>query len=223
MSDLTRFHNIHPKATCLVVGNGPSLDNVDLVEIQTRFPKLTTFGSNQIYRKPFTPTYYSMIDKEMIEACLPLPESFNPKESFIRAEYAFKANPIYPIVENGFSLDINNFVVMGGTVTYVLLQIAYYMGFETVLLVGVDHSYETQKLTGHKFVAGKQDPDHFTCADGQPYFETGKTFNAPELQNTTRMYAIAKEVFDKSKRRIINLTPNTKLDVFQKDTWSNWI
>lgn len=218
MYDLTRFKDIHKGETAVIIGNGPSLDKTPLGELAEKY---ITFGSNKIYRKPFTPDYYAMIDREMIEACLPLPKNFTP-QSFIRAEYC-TGNPIYPIVVNGFSLDINNFVVMGGTVTYVLLQIAHYMGLDTVLLVGVDHSYVTQKLTGHKFVAGSKDPDHFTCEDGKPYFETGKTFNAPELQNTAANYAIAKELFEKQGKRIINLTPETKLDVFEKDTWSNWI
>jgi len=203
-----------------VIGNGPSLDRTPLEKIE--YP---TLGSNQIYRYPYTPTYYSIIDKEMMEACLPLPDDFKPKEMFLRAEACVPGNnPVYPIIVNGFSVDINNFIVMGGTVSYALLQIAFYMGFETILLVGMDHHYPKSSKHGrYRFVAEGKDPDHFTCNDGEPYFIPGKTYNPPELDGVEHYYEIAKELFTQARRRIINLTPGTKLDVFKKDKLSNWI
>lgn len=222
MFDLTRFKNIHSGEMCVIIGNGPSLNQTPLDALGGKY---VTFGSNKIYRLPFTPTYYSIIDKEMLASCLPLPVDFHPKEKFMRAEARDETNnPIYPIVVSGFSLDINNFVVMGGTVTFALLQIAFYMGFKTCLLVGVDHHYpNTGKFTGHKIKAGSDDPDHFQCADGKPYFETGKEYNAPELEGTAQAYDIARELFKKADRQILNLTPNTRLEVFDKDKWSNWL
>jgi len=214
---LRRFQNIHRGETCVIVGNGPSLNKTPLNT------KYVTFGSNKIYRLPFTPTYYCLIDEEMMKSCLPLPKDFTPNEMFIRAE-AGVGNPIYPIVANGFSLDITNFVVMGGTVTFVMLQIAFYMGFDTMLLVGVDHYYpKTQRMAGHRIVGDGDDPDHFACADGKPYFDKDVTYNAPEIEGTTRSYAIAQELFSKAGRKIYNLTPGTKLDVFEKDKLENWI
>jgi len=222
MSDLTRFKNIHLGEVCVIIGNGPSLNVTPLKELGNNY---LTLGSNKIYRYPYTPNYYSVIDKEMLATCLPLPKDFVPDEMFLRAEYGLDGNnPIYPIVAAGFSLDINNFIVMGGTVTYALLQIAYFMGFQTVLLVGVDHHYpKTSNYGNHKFTADKYDPDHFKPSDGKPYFDEGKIYNPPELSGTTLSYGIASELFKKSGREIINLTPWTKLDVFPKDEFKNWL
>lgn len=221
MKSLARFKNIHRGEACVVIGNGPSLKEEDVNVLAAKYP---TFGSNQIYRLPFTPTYYVMVDEDMTRASLPLPDEFNPRELFVRAE-AGVGNPIYPIVVAGFSVDFPNFVVMGGTVTYAILQIAFYMGFETMLLVGVDHRYPKagQMLPGSSFVASGDDPDHFVCADGEPYFREDAIYNAPELEGTTQSYAIAKQLFDQSGRRVINLTPRTNLDVFEKDSIDNWI
>ena len=210
--DLVKFKNIH-KGPCLVIGNGPSLKLEDIEKFSC-----PTFGSNQIYRLPYTPDYYSIVDKEMLDACLPLPDDFKPV-MFLRAEACVKGNnPIYPIVAGGFSKNIDNFVVMGGTVTYVLLQIAYYMGFETVYLLGVDHRYPKsgQYRPGSAFIAGKDDPDHFSPADGKPYFRNGKKYNAPELDRLVQYYQWAKEFYESEGRRIINMTPNSALDVFDK-------
>ena len=219
MNCLHKFKNIHEGDTCVIIGNGPSLDKTPLDELNA----YKTFGSNMIFRKPFYPDYYCIIDEEMMNACLPLPGMSSTK--FMRAEAREHDNyPIYPIVANGFSLDIANFIVMGGTVTYALLQIAFYMGFDTFLLVGIDHRYpKTDKLSGNKFTAGSTDPDHFTPADGKPYFETGKEFNAPELEGTRKTYAMAQELFTKAGKTILNLTPNSALDIFEKDKIENWI
>jgi len=220
MKKLEKFHNLH-RGTCVIIGNGPSLDEAPLAELAKRY---VTFGSNMIFRKPFTPTYYCIIDELMLKACLPLPDDFKPA-MFIRAEAAiYKNNPIYPIVSAGFSLNIPNFVIMGGTVTYVMLQLAYYMGFETALLVGVDHRYpKTDGNPGVNFIADSDDPDHFKPADGEPYFEKGKRFNAPELDGTKNSYKTAEDIFTKNERKIINLTPNTALDVFETGEIEEWL
>lgn len=221
MNALQKFKGIHYGETAVVIGNGPSLEKTPL---RLFAEKYRTFGSNMIYRLPFYPDYYCIIDEEMMDTCLPLP-SMNGTTKFMRAEARDPGNnPIYPVVVNGFSTDIANFVVMGGTVTYALLQLAFYMGFVNILLVGVDHYYPaTGNRPGYKFVAGAKDPDHFTPADGKPYFLPGRTFNTPELYGTANNYAIAQELFTKARRKIINLTPGTHLDVFEKDKMENWL
>ena len=221
MNGLLDFKDIHKGEACVIIGNGPSLDKTPLDKLSKKY---ITFGSNMIFRKPFTPDYYCIIDELMLKACVDDIAYWYPKtKMFLRAEaamyerYFIDYNPIYPIVANGFSLDISNFVVMGGTVTYALLQIAFYMGFDTYFLVGVDHRYPaTGSKPGIKFVAGNNDPDHFTPVDGKPYFETGKTFNTPELDGTRKTYAMAQELFTKAGKTILNLTPNSALDVFKK-------
>ena len=218
--DLAKFKDIHKGETCVIIGNGPSLKLADIAQLQYK-----TFGSNGIYRLPFTPTYYSLVDKEMMDVCLPLPYYFTPQELFIRAEARVLGNnPIYPIVAAGFSRNIDNFVIMGGTVTYVLFQLAYYMGFTTLLLLGIDHNYPKagEMKPGSQFIAGSVDPDHFKPLDGQPYFEAGKKYNAPELERVTTSYNWANELFKLEGRRIINLTPNTKLDVFERGSIEEW-
>ena len=219
--ELAKFRNIHAGETCVVLGNGPSLKIADIKRLA--YP---TFGSNMIFRLPYYPTYYSIVDKEMLDTCLPLPHDFS-STLFIRAgNYEIKGNnPIYPIVAAGFSRDIDNFVVLGGTVTHVLLQIAAYMGFRTVLLLGVDHKYPLSGILkpGSQFVADEYDPDHFQCEDGEPYFKAGRTYNAPELDGVNQSYQWADEFFKSVGGRIVNLTPESKTDAFRKDKIENWI
>jgi len=221
-TNLNIFQNIHKNETCVIIGNGPSLK---LEHLEKLSKKYKTFGSNQIYRLPFTPTYYSMVDRDMIDACLPLPKDFNPTK-FVLAEAQVKDNnPTQAIIAAGFSRDIDNFVVMGGTVTYVLFQLALFMGFKRLLLVGVDHYYPLsgELVPGQLFKAGETDPDHFDCDDGEPYFKTGLSYNAPELAGVTQSYLWANELFGQEGIKCLNLTPGTHLDIFEKDDIENWV
>lgn len=218
-----RFANCHRGETALIVGNGPSLNQTPLEQLASKY---ITFGSNRIYELPFTPVYYCIVDELMLKACLPLPEDFHPVEKFMRAEAKDPTNnPIYPVNVSGFSPDCANFVVIGGTVSYVLLQLAFYMDFQTVLMVGIDHHYpKSGKLEeGLHFVAGKDDPDHFKTKDGKPYFQQGKKYSAPALESTRQSYATANLFYKKFGKRIINLTPGTHLDVLEKGQIAEWI
>ncbi|MCK5603709.1 hypothetical protein KAR91_17615, partial [Candidatus Pacearchaeota archaeon] len=186
----------------------------------------------QIYWLPYIPDYYCIIDEAMLHHCLPTltdhweygdpsgpmwVEGWRPKRKmFLRAEAGLEDNYwIYPVVLNGYSRDINGFVVMGGTVTYAMMQLATFMGFSKILLVGVDHYYP-KSMTGEAegFTAEGKDPDHFVCEGGQPYFEPGKSYARPE--DTTKSYMAAKMFFDQFNIKCINLTEGTKLDVFEK-------
>ncbi|MDH5508619.1 MAG: hypothetical protein OEZ02_15460, partial [Anaerolineae bacterium] len=141
---------------------------------------------------------------------------------FIRRGYPVRgSHQINTVVEAGFSKDINEKVVMGGTVTYANLQIAYYMGFSTALLVGVDHRYGKYecKQPGSTFIAEGADDAHFHGS----YFGDGRIYNAPELNGTVRMYALADKVWRAAGRRIINLTPGTALDVFEQGAFADWM
>jgi len=212
--DKYKVHNIHEGETCVIIGNGPSLNEIPAEWLD----KYITFGSNQIYRKPYQPDYYCIIDEAMMYRCLPdLEEGWRPKrEMFIRAECGLEDNNwIYPVAINGYSRDITSFVVMGGTVTYAIMQIATFMGFTKILLVGIDHYYP-KSMTGvqEPFTAKGKDPDHFTCADGEPYFKPGEVYARPA--DTTSSYMGAKQFFDEFDVKCINLTEGSRLHVFKK-------
>ena len=212
----------HLGETCIVIGNGPSLNGVP----RELLDSYVTFGSNKIYELPYTPDYYCIIDKDMLGNCLPhIKSGWRPKKQmFLRAEACVEDNyPIYPVVLAGFSLNIDNCVNMGGTVTYALLQIAFWMGFREVLLVGVDHYYGKSNRDGvaGRFKAVGKDPDHFQTKSGVPYFKPGEVYNRPE--DTTRSYEWALQYYLEKNATIVNLTPNSKLNVFERGHYEEYI
>ena len=210
--------------TCVIVANGPSLADVPNEWLH----KYTTFASNRVFVKEgFNPTYLSIIDPIMT-ATPDLAQDVWPMMNAVEELYlsqetakAFEKLPsnttVLPCIrleENGrtwvtFSKDPTVATIVGHTVTYVMMQIAVWKGYERLLCVGLDHSF------------GGPRGDHVTKDYNKPglnYVQDWKNW----YQVTRVYYAIARGYLESIGGEIINLTPDTKLDVFPIDTWENY-
>ena len=148
---------------------------------------------------------------------------YTTNEKFIRWGYPIPGSiPLNCVVESGFSTNPQDKVIMGGTVTFANLQIAYYMGFETILIVGLDHNYHKyeKKKAGSTFIADGDDDAHFY----PEYFDQGGVYNAPELDAVDRIsFATARRVFEGDGRKIINLTKGSKALAFEFGDVEEWL
>lgn len=222
------FRDCHKGEEMVVLGNGPSLEKVPL-EFMGRF---LTFGCNRItmlYPR-FCPTYYLGLGAnhvnsaerratiEPIFADDRLMAAFMNRlfyQEFDHGEYTHKLysilGPRYYGAEGEqirqFSLNPLRYVGLGYSNVYPMLQIAYYMGIQTVYLVGLDHDYPD---TPHKhfYDDGEGDARHFETAPG-PYTNDAWRFGVD------RVFAHALEAYKADGRRIVNLTPETKCEVFE--------
>ena len=201
---------------CLVIGNGPSLAKVPN-EFLDRY---MTFGSNRIYLK-YEPSFYCAVNPLVIkkfhkEISKLLSIKFIPKmyaslienvayKLNISKEWKFHTNALLGVHE-------------GWTVTFVLLQLAYMLGFRDVGLVGVDHSYQYEGKPNEKLRAVGPDPNHF-----HPDYFRNVDWNAPDLKRSEASYLMAKRAFDLVGGRIVNLTEGSKLEVFEKEDLGLWI
>lgn len=201
----------------LVIGNGPSLKDVPLDFLQM-YP---SFGTNRIYLLDgFTPTYYCSVNPLMINQHVDEINEVQSEAKFISAAFAEKIGGSVPITSIGsalFSYSPAVYIYEGHTVTYVCLQLAYWCGFQTVLLVGVDHRYQYLGSPNQRATMIGDDPNHFS-----PDYFKGKQWHNPDLARSAAAYRLAKEAYEKNGRRIINLTANTALDVFEKGQLSEW-
>ena len=204
--------------TCIIVGNGPSLNDIPL-ELLNKYP---TFGTNRIYLlEGFTPTYYVSVNPLVIEQSIDEINALQAEEKYIRANLAHLIPGSYPLHNAQawtFSRDPLTYIFEGFTVTYVCMQLAFWMGFETVLLVGVDHYFKVKGNPNEQQKMKGDDPNHFT-----PEYFKGADWNLPDLANSERSYNIAKRVYEKAGRRIINLTTKTALDIFPKGDYREWL
>ena len=132
----------------VLLGNGPSLNKTNLSLLRDEY----TIGLNRIYllfeKLGFQTTFLACVNKNVIEQ---FSKDFESVDSIkFLSDYARDHVEIGPrgflvssIPGIGFSEDIENLAWHEGwTVTYCGLQLAYYLGFSQVVLIGVDHHFE---------------------------------------------------------------------------------
>jgi hypothetical protein len=227
--DIERFAGAHRGGRCFILGGGPSLLKVDPDKIRNEI----TFGVNACFlifeRLGFQPTYYTVEDSlvyedrrsEILEKvteshCL-FPIQFR-STSFDRSDFGY-FRAVYDLDERPgwprFSTDCSRVVWIAGTVTYVCLQLAFYMGFEEVYLVGMDHSYDKPAHTvedGNVWNSQGADPNHFH----PDYFGAGTRWHDPRLDRMERAYQTADKVFLDHGRKVLNATHGGALEIFER-------
>ncbi|HEX5041192.1 MAG TPA: hypothetical protein VFW95_13815 [Candidatus Limnocylindria bacterium] len=127
------------------------------------------------------------------------------------------ADVIYvrPVRGLRFATDPSRGIWEGGTVTFVAMQLAFYLGFETAILIGVDHSFTTKGPPNGETTSGGDDPNHFD----PNYFGKGYRWHLPDLERSEIAYGLAKDQFERSGRRIVDATVGGKLTVFEKASY----
>jgi tetratricopeptide (TPR) repeat protein len=219
---LAGFAGKHAGRRCVIIGNGPSLREMDLSFLRREI----TFGMNRISllcrQLDFTPTYFVAINQFVLEqsaaeiSALDCPKFLSPA--------ALKSVPFdeRTIITPTGGLPIGTtapFLTSAGqsawegfTVTYMALQLAHFMGFSEVILIGVDHSFSTQGPPNALVESTGDDPNHFDSS----YFGKGYRWQLPDMHNSTVAYRMASLFYQHSGARIADATVGGKLTVFAK-------
>jgi hypothetical protein len=216
--NLEGFRDRYAGKRCFVIGNGPSLRDMDLSPLRDEY----TFGLNRIYlmfEKIGFPTTFLVSVNRYVSEQSGDEIALQPCEKFLswRAGRSAPAGAhltyLRTIDTPGFSEDpVRKGLWEGATVTYVALQLAHYMGFSEVILIGVDHSFAT-KGEPHKLVTSEAgDPNHFDPS----YFGKGYRWQLPDLETSEIAYELARRTFEAGGRRILDATVGGKLQVFPK-------
>jgi hypothetical protein len=234
--DIKEFKNKYKGQRCFIIGNGPSLTVEDLNLIQNEY----SFAANRIYKifdnTCWRPTFYCIQDMNVAKE---LGEEANialkaAKHCFIRMRSYDSTNKwlenhsnitYVPIVEKtnhvskiGFAHNCENFIYDGWTVTYMSMQLAVYMGFSDIYLLGIDHSFPFEmKSDGSIKVVDTNKAAHFyETADsnkGDKGYERRTSFKS----FVTKAYSEAEIYSKKTNRfRIYNATRGGELEVFER-------
>jgi len=215
---LGRYQKRHPGERAFIIGNGPSLQRTDLSLLQDEI----TFGMNRFYlafpELGFTSTYYVSVNSLVIEQCADDIRTLEiPKFLSWRSRPLIKPGDDMMFLHTTYSgpkfaTDVRGRLWEGATVTYVALQLAYYMGFAEVILIGVDHNFTTQGKPNTTVISKGDDPDHFDAK----YFGKGFRWQLPDLETSERAYWMAHEAYQRAGKTVIDATVGGKLDIFQK-------
>ncbi len=205
-----------------IIGNGPSLNQTDLSKLRGEF----TFGLNRIFlmfpKLGFQTSCLVSVNDLVIEqslsdiTALAIPTFLSWRSHrFFPPSRTAPVTPmfLYTTYEGAiFQRDARRRLWEGGTVTYVALQLAYFMGFQQVILIGVDHNYATKGEANKTVVSQGDDPNHFSPA----YFGKGFRWQLPDLDAWDISYRMAREAYERDGRQVLDATIGGKLTVFPK-------
>ena len=103
-------------------------------------------------------------------------------------------------------------IYWGGTVAYTAMQMAVYMGFKEIYLIGVDHNFRVSQDSNGNIKVDNSVKDYF-CDN---YNSDKDELYIPNLNNSTKAYMAAKKYCDEHDVTIYNATRGGKLEVFER-------
>ena len=221
-----KIKNIYEGERAFIIGNGPSLNKIDLNKLKSE----VTIASNSIFllfnETDFRPTFYTVEDTLVAEDRskeinklhgmykifpIDLKKYLIPDENtiYINFQRNYKNFP-------KFSSNFAKRVYWGGTVTFLNLQLAYYLGSREVYLVGIDHNYKQPSpadiVEGNVITSQTADINHFD----PEYFGPGYRWHDPKVDRMEQAYIEAKRFYESHGGKIYNATVGGKLEVFPR-------
>jgi len=219
------FKDLHKGQRCVIACNGPSLNDVDMDLLRGEI----VFGLNRGYMKNKLPMTYQVAvnlnvlhqwGEKIVDYHFLGDGAWDVIPTFIPHGLDEFWHPhVYgllfgPPEERFFSTDIDRPIYQGHTVSFVALQIAYYMGFSDVIMVGMDHHYP--RAEGHPtntpIESKGPDTDHFHSE----YFPVGSTWETPNLGRSEEAYRMALEAYTAAGRQVVNASTFSRCDVFPR-------
>lgn len=215
---LNSLRNSHLGEQCVIIGNGPSLRETDLLKLKNVF----TIGMNRFYlafpELGFTTSCLLSVNNLVIEQCaedlralsIPTFVAWRGRKWINPAANLHYLYTSYLLP--GFNSNAAGRLWEGATVTFVAMQLAYFMGFKQVVLIGVDHSFTSKGTPNSTVVSTGDDLNHFNPA----YFGKGFRWQLPDLETSELAYRMARNAYIKDGREILDATVGGKLTVFPK-------
>lgn len=214
---LRELRDRHRGESCVILGNGPSLAQLDLADLDglpafclnRGYLKWREAGRRPAYAVAVNDLVIAQFGGELASLGCPLFVPWQHHARFADCEAAILLEMRW---RRRFFADIRRGLWPGATVTFAALQIAYFMGFRTVVLAGVDHRFQRSGPAHAEVVQPGDDGDHFTT----DYFGAGVHWNLPDLDQSEMAYRLARDAYARDGRRVIDGTAGGALEVFEK-------
>ncbi len=233
---IREYKNTCKGKACFIIGNGPSLSAKDLSIIHKR--NIDSFAANRIYlmyeKTNWRPTYYMCQDRQLIQTLDDYYKSCAEKVLLgYQAIYEYGidvTNAIYFLCDNrdcnrlveklDFSEDVDKYIIDGASVLYSAIQMAVYMGYSEIYLLGVDHSFshtldKNRRIIEHKEVKEDYFDKRYKEAFNK-FQEKGKIYAAPDKDMIDIAFKAAKKYCDSHGIIIRNATRGGKLEIFER-------
>ncbi len=235
-----RFCDLYKNKRCFIVGNGPSLRINDLEKLNDE----VTFASNAIYAlyklTDWRPTYYCAWDPVFCKEMMSKKENINVLIDGCKAAFTsilgegiqfredieklFYIKPIIKLLKDGmpcFSSYPDEQVYASGTITYAMLQLAVYMGFNQIYLLGMDFSYSVERYKNGRVIENKI-TNHMEEIQKEDNKLAKKIFSrygfsyVADIDLQLNGYKAAKKYAEENGIKIYNATRGGKLEIFER-------
>lgn len=206
---IIKYKNIYKNKRCFIIATGPSLTLEDVNKLKNEI----TISMNSIIKiflkTNWRPTYYMIQDKEIYEVLKNEIKEFELNNIFY-ADILLKfckgsAIPyrldlqkhLLGVNETKFSEDIEKKIYDGYTVTYSAIQLACYMGFTEIVLLGCDTNYNKKNTHFQNYTTLSKGTENF-------------------YNYAVKSYEMAKKYCDSKGVTIYNATKGGMLEVFPR-------
>ena len=240
-SFLSSLRDKHKGERCFIIANGPSLNKIDISLLKDEI----TIGCNGIYKNfskwGFNTNYYMIVDNVQIDIrakeiaklkgsvkftglhnsySFPFFNDMNYFHVPIRSNMEYLEKELLP----PFSNDVASIMHRGPTITYLMIQMAYHLGFSKIYLIGLDHNYgKLPELFPPGKIKVTKENYHLVqeCHFDKDYYKIGDTLGVPNVKAQEKAYTSAKTFIESTGREIINLSPDSKLNIFKKEDYES--
>lgn len=208
----------------MIMGNGPTLLKSDIAGLAGD----VTIVSNAHYliwdKLPYTPTYLTVEDRLVAEdRASELRDLANTVTvfPFDLRELLGPATPgrIYINLQRryvpvpSFTRNVARRVFWGGTVSFVNLQLAWFLGCRPIVLIGFDHAYTLpDRKSGPVITSVTKDVNHIH----PDYFGPGYRWHDPNVARMEEAYRCAAEALTTRGVPVVNATCGGHLEVFPR-------
>jgi len=236
---LEELQHLYAGKRYFIMGNGPSINQMDLELLKNE----VVWGFNKCYllfdEITWRPMFYATNDKRLTaHIASKIDQLVRQTDTctffFPSHYYQLEILQLYPNIywfhekpwrDNQdsetpfFSKDPSQYVSSAATVTIAGLQLATYLGFNPIYLIGCDTAYSIpdtvlyEDSEGHNIVStSNNDPNHFS----PDYTSRGDKWTMPDVELMIHQYEQSKTALDEMGILVYNATFGGKLEVFPR-------
>lgn len=129
--NLSRFKGLHSGKNCFIISSGTSLKDLDLTPLKRRI----TIGLNRSFMIYPETHYHCTMDERLFQL---YPNELEQSRYLFTLKGNLFGFQLNLLGSDGFSLDLEQGIYSGYTISYFALQVAVYMEFKNIFYLGLD-------------------------------------------------------------------------------------
>lgn len=218
-SDLDKIRAQVECDTAIVVCNGPSLTRTDLSLLSA----YDVFTMNRAYLSfaefPFESKYHLCINELVLEqwssdlSSLAQHKFYNYRS---RKYFALGCDINWLFLRSSrkdkVSQSLSSGICSGATVTFVALQLAIFLGYKKIVIVGLDHNFGETGTPNKTANRSGDDKNHFRS----DYFPPGSKWQLPDLKRNESAYQSVLDYCQEHDIQVYDCTVGGHCTVFPK-------